>query len=755
MKKIKTLIKAPILTNSGYGQHSRMIFEALTSDPLFDVSVEAINWGQCSWTSDESDSTNKIKKSVEKGLLNKHQNNENYDLFVHVTIPNEFEKKGKYNIGVTAGIETDRVSHVWIQKCNEMNLVIVPSEHAKKVFLDTVVDWTNQQTGEQGQLKIDRAPVVCWEGVNADLFKEKAFENRIGLELDSSFNFLHVGQWGSGGFGEDRKNISSMLKVFFETFRGNKDVGLVLKTNMAKNSDTDHEAVKERIRQIKEALKMTEANCPPVYLVHANLTEEEMADLYNHPKIKAYLTLTHGEGFGIPTLEAAMCGMPVIATNWSGHLDFLNQGKFIPLDYDLADVPQSAIWEPLIIKGARWANIREEDVSRKMQKLSKSYSKPKEWALELATKLKENFDLKKVNEVFLTEVKRNLLKEAGDQISPVEHLKSFIDTPDDFNVIYTMPMSTGDVFVSTAVIDGLKKDIPENSKLYFATDPKYFDILKGNPNVYKCIPWNQSMVHVDLLEEAFDLALTPNVATQYNFSNWVRRGQGRLLAEEFANHCQVELGEYFIEKDSSVFDTLETSFFPPKFEAEKTPYMTFHPGSGQGQWEARKYVDWSEVLMNLKNLCPNLKVVQVGGTDEPLAKETDLDLRGKTTPQQLASVIEKSLLHLSIDTFTMHMAAALDVPLVALFGSSHATSTGPWVKDKEKAKYILLETEERMGCNKACYKYTCEKNKESPCVNSISPEDVFKSCFRMLSIPYTQPKKKLPVIQDGENDATV
>lgn len=755
MNKIRTLIKAPILTNSGYGQHSRMIFEALASDPLFDIAVEALNWGHCSWTSDESEKTTAIKKCVEKGLMNKHQGNENYDLFIHVTIPNEFEKKGKFNVGVTAGIETDKVSHVWLQKCNEMNLVIVPSEHAKKVFVETVHDWQNQKTGEIGQLKLEVPMMICHEGVDSNLFKEKVYQNKISLELESDFNFLHVGQWGKGGFGEDRKNIALMLKIFLETFRGNKNVGLVLKTSMAKNSDFDNEIVLSRIKEIKQAIGITETESPPIYLIHANLTEEEMADLYNHPKIKAYLSLTHGEGFGIPTLEAAMCGLPVITTNWSGHLDFLKEGKFIPLEYDLQPIPDAAVWEPLLIKGSRWACVKEEDTSKKISKITKAYLSPKMWAKELAEKVKEKFDLKKVNDNFISVVKESMLKVAGDQISPVEHLQAFIDTPTDFNVIYTMPMSTGDVFISTAVIDGLKKEMPPDAKIYFATDPKYFDILKGNPNIHKCIPYSQVMMHIDLLEQVFDIALTPNIATQFTFSNWVRKGQGRLLAEEFANHCNTELGDYFIEKDRSVLTEHSHKLFTTTNEVTESgatkgvfTYMTFHPGSGKGQWEARKYIDWKEILMNLKSLCPNLRVVQVGGTDEPLFAESDLDLRGKTTPQQLASVIENSLLHLSIDTFTMHMAAAMNTPLVALFGSSHASSTGPWVKDKEKAKYILLEAEDRMGCNKACYKYTCQKNKDTPCVNSISAEDVFTACFRMLSIPYAKPKAKLPIVDN-------
>ena len=48
-----------------------------------------------------------------------------------------------------------------------------------------------------------------------------------------------------------------------------------------------------------------------------------MANLYAHPKIKAYVSLTHGEGYGLPLFEAAYHGIPIIAPDWSGHLDFL------------------------------------------------------------------------------------------------------------------------------------------------------------------------------------------------------------------------------------------------------------------------------------------------------------------------------------------------------------------------------------------------------------------------------------------------
>jgi ADP-heptose:LPS heptosyltransferase/glycosyltransferase involved in cell wall biosynthesis len=737
MKKLRTLLKAPVLTQSGYGVHSRQILNALLKDPVFDVYVENINWGACSFLTEDTEEKRTIRNLMEKRIIEKYKGQDRrFDVFIHVTIPNEFEKQGVLNIGVTAGIETDRVSHVWVEKCNEMDLVVVPSEHSKKTLVDSTFQWQNQQTGEQGTLRLTKPIVVCSEGVDTSVFYPNKEAKSTVLEVLNDlpeFNFLHVGQWGRGGYGEDRKNIALLTKYFIETFKGRKDVGLILKVNMARNSVIDYANVEKRLKEIKSNYK--ESEVPPIFLLHANFTNEEMAALYNHPKVSAMISLTHGEGFGLPLLEAAACGLPILATNWSGHLDFLKLGKFGAIEYDLKEIPDAAVWENILIKGSKWAEVKEQDVKSRMQKIVSAYDKPKEWATELSEKVRNELSLEKVGEKFTTTVKQHLIKDKAAQIDPLEHLESFVDTPDAYNVLYTMPMSTGDVFISTAVIDGLVKELPADHKIYFATNPQYFDLLKGNPHIYKVIPWNESMVSMDLTEEVFDLVLTPNIATQFTFSNWVRRGQGRLLAEEFANHCNTKLGDYHIQKD------------PIEIDADlRDGYMTFHPGSGRGQWESRRYSDWPEVLSNLKTLYPKLKIVQVGSADEPKFDGVDVDLRGKTTYQQLATVIQNSSLHLSIDTFTMHLAAAEGTPLVALFGCSYATSTGPWVKNKDSAKYILLQSDRVSGCSsKACYKNRCVKNPENPPINEIDPKQVVASCSSLLGTAFGNEHKTFNV----------
>ncbi len=731
MRKIKVLIKAPILTNSGYGVHARQIFKAFALDNMFDIYVEPIRWGHCSNVVWDTEEIRSIKKCVEKFHIAKQQKQDKYDLFVHVTIPNEFERVGAFNIGVTAGIEVDRVSHVWVQKCQEMDLIIVPSEHSKQVLLSTEVCWENSQTHQAGTFKLQKPVVVCSEGVDTSIF-HKFINEQIDPHIDEilvdapEFNFLTVGQWGPGGFGQDRKNIALLVKYFIETFGDRDDVGLVIKTNMARNSMIDYEYCMGRLKEIKSCFTNNpqwNKSIPSIRLIHATLTDQEMASLYNHPKIKAFVSLTHGEGFGLPLLEAAACELPVIATNWSGHLDFLNQGKFSAVRYELKPIPEPAVWKGVMEKGSMWAEVSEEDAKHRLTKMVDSYSMPKQWAKDLGEKIKESFDVAFVCKLF-RDVVVDIVKQptVAPQIDPLESLKSLIDTPDNFNVLFTMPRSAGDVFISTAVLDGLVKQLPENTKIYFATELKYMDVLKNNPHIHKIILWNQHMMQVDLVEEVFDLAYTPDLATQYTFSNWIRKGtSGRLLAEEYANYCNVELGDYFIDQDDSFYN----------LKLQDANYMTIHTSSNKNQWSARRYTEWQEIIDNIKRTVPNLKIVQIGLHDEDLLRGVDVDARA-CSPQQTAVILKHSLLHLGIDSFPMHLAASFNTPVVALFGSSYAHTTSPWYKDVKTAKFIMLETDNRLGCMKACYKSECKKNKDLPCINCIDPSMVFQACIKLL-----------------------
>jgi len=729
MKKL--LFKGPVTTASGYGVHARQILKALVASGVYDISVKAISWGNTSMIHDGSLFFDKIYELASKFGSEHEKGGVEYDLSVQVTIPNEFEKLAKCNIGITAGIEVNACSPEWIVKANEMvDALFVPSMHSKQVF---------EQTGFQDQagntLSLNKPAFLAHEGFNPKYFNTDEVNESFN-DFECDFNFLFVGLGISGKFDEERKNTSNLIKWFCEAFKDRKDVGLVMKTAIVNNSLADFRNTKYLIEQIKKSTDC--GKYPRIELIHGRLSDEEMALLYKNPKVKAFVSLTHGEGYGLPLLEAAACGLPVIATNWSGHLDFLNipdvKTSFVKLDFDLTPVPDSAVWKGVIEKGTQWASVKEEDVKFKLRKVVDSYDKPKEWAESLAKHVHENFTEGKVMSQLVNDITR--VSHMHRQVNPtsvnevISTLKSSFDKEDSgLKLLYTMPISAGDVYISTAVVNSLKKKFPEH-KIFFATSQEYTSILKDNTDIHKVLQHQDWMNNVPLLEQVFDEVYTPNLAVQMTFSNWVHGGKGRLLANEIANQCNVELGDYFI-----------------KTEEISTPenYIVFNPGSGEGQWEARNYLHWQEIINNLiRELGDETQIVQVGLKDDPLYAGCT-DFRGKTENfNQLAHVISKSKLVLGIDSVTMHMAAGLSVDHVALFGSSYPTSTGPVVSlidvsdngfvefGKKSCKSVLLETSSRYTCDKACYKYQCEVDKDYPCINEIMPENVFRSTLRLL-----------------------
>ena len=242
----------------------------------------------------------------------------------------------------------------------------------------------------------------------------------------------------------------------------------------------------------------------------------------------------------MPLLEAAACKLPIIATNWSGHLDFLKlpdstEKLFSTVAYSLKPIPEAAVWEPLLVKDSQWAVVNEDDAIRRMQMAVANTQKPREWANKLYNHVRENFSISKTQKDFLTLLNQFITHNAihtGNPEAIENWLKSHIDDADAYNILYTMPMSTGDVFLSTAIIDSVFKEASkENDKVhvYFATQPQFASVLEGNPQIHKVIQWNEAMMNISALEDVFDRVLTPNIPTQFVFSNWVRSAKADFL----------------------------------------------------------------------------------------------------------------------------------------------------------------------------------------------------------------------------------
>lgn len=355
------VVRTPCATRSGYGDMSRDIIRHIIEYDKFDVKVVSVNWGETPMNAlDENNPKDKmILDRIITTPINKQP-----ELFVTITIPSEFEQVGKYNIGITAGIETSIASAQWIESCNKMDVVFTISEHSKNVFLASQYGKRTTTGEDLGVVKLEKPVEVLHNCIDQAIFKRLEYEAdvlptvRETLEqIPEKFCYLFVGHWLRGDFGEDRKNVGLLVRVFLETFKQSKTTppALILKTSGGNFSFLDKREIIKKINDIKKTVKLEEGQVlPNVYLLHGELTDEEMNSLYNHSKIKSHVSLTKGEGFGRPLLEASVSGKPVIASGWSGHMDFLNPDEAVLVGGELKPIHPSSVWENILIPESSW-----------------------------------------------------------------------------------------------------------------------------------------------------------------------------------------------------------------------------------------------------------------------------------------------------------------------------------------------------------------------------------------------------------------
>lgn len=403
------LVTAPVTSRSGYGAHARDLVWSFLQHDKYDVKILDVRWGDC--PRNALDKNNKNDKMILDCILPQPNLERQPDIYIDIRIPNEFETFGKFNIGITAGTETDAVSGKWIEGCNKMDLIIVPSEHSKKGFVNSVYDAVQQlPNGQQqkvGELKLEKPMEVLFEGADEEIYKplelDELDENIYKLIEDTvpeKFAFLFVGQWTKGGYGEDRKDIAKLIKVFYETFANQKkQPALILKTHGATFSILSKEETLQKINNVKKMFP-SDVKLPNIYLLHGDFTDDEMNSLYNHPKIKSMVSLTHGEGFGRPLLEATMTGLPVVAPGWSGHVDFLNSEKSFLLRGELQQIPKSVVWKDILIPESKWFTVDENSARGALKFMVDNKYEIKGRGKSLMYENREKFTLNKMSEKF-------------------------------------------------------------------------------------------------------------------------------------------------------------------------------------------------------------------------------------------------------------------------------------------------------------------------------------------------------------------
>jgi len=387
--KIKVLVRGPALSRSGYGEHTRFTLRALRSrEDIYDIYLHNTNWGKTGWIWEQNEEREWFDNIINKSVAYINQGGQ-FDISLQVTIPNEWERLAPYNIGVTAGIETNRVSPQWIEKSGVVNHIVTISEHSKDSFLETVYQAKNNQTGEiindfrcKTPIDIVHYPVKDYEPDNVE------------LDLEYDFNFLCVAQVSP------RKNMGDTIKWFVEEFFDQK-VGLVAKITTINNSIPDRLHTSLIVKQILN--EYPDRKCK-VYLLHGSLTDEQMTSVYQNPKIKSLVTLTHGEGFGLPIFEAVYNELPVIAPNWSGHIDFLyapvkdkKTGKekmkahFAKVKHTMERVPPAAVWDGVLQADSMWCCAEQGSYKMKLREMYKDYNRFKSQAKKLNKWVRKNF----------------------------------------------------------------------------------------------------------------------------------------------------------------------------------------------------------------------------------------------------------------------------------------------------------------------------------------------------------------------------
>lgn len=394
------VVQGPVSTRSGYGNHTRDLVLSLIKAEKYDIQIVSLPWGNTPTNALRSD--NPEHKMILDRIATQNINRQP-DVFIQVSVPNEFQRLGKYNIGVTAGIETNQVSPEFIDGCNRMDLIITTSEHSKQGFVQCTYDKMDSKTNQTiGTLQLDKPIEVLFEGLDTAIYKQtsKIHEsvNEQLAQIKESFAFLFVGHWLRGDLGQDRKDVGMLIKTFVETFKNkasHNKPALVLKTSHAGFSIMDRD---ELMKKIQILLEPYGTKAPNVYLLHGDLSDEEMNSLYNHTKIKAMVSFTKGEGFGRPLLEFTATGKPVIASGWSGHVDFLKQHSIL-LPGDLTDVHHSAA-DQFLLKGSKWFTVNYQYAMHVLKDVVENYKDYLQSAKQQAKYSVENFSLQAMDTLF-------------------------------------------------------------------------------------------------------------------------------------------------------------------------------------------------------------------------------------------------------------------------------------------------------------------------------------------------------------------
>lgn len=417
MNKKSLVVVSPFQSRSGYGQHSRLVIRALLSIPevveKYDVSLISIKWGGTPLTAldhNVEEDANLLKRILPNNVLQFQP-----DVSIHITIPPEFQRIGKKSFGISALTEASLLPANMLEGLNKVDMTIVPSQFTKQIALQSTLEKVDKETNKvTDRVKVEKPIEVLFEGLDTNVYSKSnvvttELSDTLSKLIEEDFSFLFVGHWMNAPLGQDRKDVGMLVYTFLNTFKNKKKKpALVLKTSGAGFSMVERDQIVENVRQIQEMFTEQgyKGKFPNVYILNGNLTESEMNELYNHPRISAMVSFTHGEGFGLPLLEFTSTGKPVIASNYSGQLDFLNPDFSELLPGKLIKIDKSAQNE--WITDSEWFQVNYTYASQLMSDMFENYDKFLVRSRKHPKYTKDNFSFQK-----MTDGLKDILKKYG------------------------------------------------------------------------------------------------------------------------------------------------------------------------------------------------------------------------------------------------------------------------------------------------------------------------------------------------------
>lgn len=410
-KKPLLLFEGSVLSISGYGVHSRLLVRSLLAMDKFEVVIFPTPWGNTpSNALDQNDEENeKIFSCIRPNLDRKP------DIHIQVSIPSEFRPLGTYSIGVTAGTEVTIAPLNFVEGCERMDLILVPSKFTRDVLVGTKYDRKDEQGNIIDTKQVTKPVEILFEGISTETFKKtNQVSDEVERELSQvteDFAFLFVGHWLNSKLFEDRKDVSGLVYTFLNSFKNKKKrPALILKVSGAGFSITERDQIIERIHQIYEMVRDEgfQGKLPNVYLLNGELTDSQMNELYNHSKVKAMVSFTKAEGYGLPLAEFATTGKPIICSAYSGHMDFLNSETSVLLPGSLKKIDGSAAneWLP---KEGEWFSVSYQYAGQVLGDVFENYGKYLEKSRKTPKFIKENFSFEKMTADFLEILEKNCM----------------------------------------------------------------------------------------------------------------------------------------------------------------------------------------------------------------------------------------------------------------------------------------------------------------------------------------------------------